>query len=320
MEIRQDLWNRFQNLRTFRQGNRRAPHKPLLVLWAIGRCLRGERRWARYSEVDAQLTQLIRLFGPHYKSPIKTEVPFWRLSHDKVWELDRPHLVKVTNSGDPSKPDLKNHDIHGGLLERDYAAFRSDPLLAQEVAVSLVARHFPPILQDEVLVRTGIPPGAPEDDLAAGWPEWVNTRRRWRDPAFRQQVLLAYEHRCAVCEFSGRLFDKPLALEAAHIQWHAYRGPAVVRNGLALCTLHHELFDWGAFTILPSLQIKVAQGFQGAGVEAALGQYDGRSLRAPPREEQARPGREFLSWHMNEVFRGRGFPGSDSSGSTADDS
>jgi len=42
-----------------------------------------------------------------------------------------------------------------------------------------------------------------------------------------------------------------LGLEAAQIKWFQARGPDVVPNGLALCSLHHKIFDLGAFTVLP---------------------------------------------------------------------
>jgi putative restriction endonuclease len=40
-------------------------------------------------------------------------------------------------------------------------------------------------------------------------------------------------------------------LEAAHIKWFQAKGPDIEANGLALCALHHKVFDLGAFTILP---------------------------------------------------------------------
>jgi predicted restriction endonuclease len=36
---------------------------------------------------------------------------------------------------------------------------------------------------------------------------------------------------------------------AAHIRWHLAHGPDVECNWLALCVLHHKLFDLGAFTL-----------------------------------------------------------------------
>lgn len=36
-----------------------------------------------------------------------------------------------------------------------------------------------------------------------------------------------------------------MGLEAAHVQWHSQNGSDDVSNGLALCSLHHTLFDLG---------------------------------------------------------------------------
>src|SRR5437588_7846441 len=43
-----------------------------------------------------------------------------------------------------------------------------------------------------------------------------------------------------------------VGLDAAHIRWHQAGGPDREGNGLALCVLHHKLFDLGAFTVSPS--------------------------------------------------------------------
>jgi putative restriction endonuclease len=59
-----------------------------------------------------------------------------------------------------------------------------------------------------------------------------------RDPKFKFEVLNAYGGRCCVCELQLGL------VQAAHIIPHSH--PAcqeVVTNGLALCVLHHKLYD-----------------------------------------------------------------------------
>ena len=297
-----DVLKRFQNMQIGRSGDQRAPHKPLLALWAIGRCLRGEQRLASYELIHQELGQLMRRFGPHGRPP-NTHHPFWRMQKDGVWEVDQADLVRTTKSKDALTSDLRRRQIHGGLTESDYAAFQSNPILAQRVAGSLVAKHFPPSLHEEVLDGTAIQAGTPYDDEAEDRDDWVVTRRRRRDPAFRERVLVAYGHQCAVCEFSGRFHDQPLALEAAHIKWHEYKGPAVVENGLALCALHHRLFDKGAFTVLPDLNVLVASAIHGVGVDEVLGRYHGKSLRAPPLEDFPRPDSGFLGWHQREVFK-----------------
>ncbi len=61
-----------------------------------------------------------------------------------------------------------------------------------------------------------------------------------RSPRFRQEVLEAYSHRCAMCGIQLDLID------AAHIVPHAHpEGFDTVNNGLALCALHHRSFDTG---------------------------------------------------------------------------
>ncbi len=288
-----DVWKR---------GHKRAPHKPLIALWAIGRCLQGKPRLASYELVNQELGQLLRRFGPHRKV-IHTEDPFWRMQQDNVWEVDRPELVKTRPGGGTYKSELRRHRIHGGLTEADYNALKDDRGLAMRVAEYLVASHFPDSLHAPVLEATSIPIATPSDSDLSGAEDWVETRRRRRNPVFRTHVLQAYGDRCAVCEFALALYDAPLALEAAHIKWHEQQGPDIIENGLALCALHHDLFDTGAFTVLPDMKVVVADSVQGAGVENALRRYHGKPLRAPPREGYPQPNARFLAWHVSEVFR-----------------
>ena len=73
-----------------------------------------------------------------------------------------------------------------------------------------------------------------------------------RSPLFRQEVLEAYSHRCAMCGIQLGLVD------AAHIVPHAHpQGHDVVSNGLALCTLHHRSFDTGLLYVREDYSIQL---------------------------------------------------------------
>ncbi len=50
-----------------------------------------------------------------------------------------------------------------------------------------------------------------------------------RDRAFREQVMVAYEYRCAFCGYDGRLRNAAVGLDAAHVQWWAFDGIADAR-------------------------------------------------------------------------------------------
>ena len=186
---------------------------------------------APYRLVDARLGELLREFGPPRKA-VHTEFPFWRLQRDGVWELARTDGISLTSSGDAHKSALLRTNVHGGLIEDIYDTLRSNHRLAAQVASDLLAAHFQDTQYDDILQAVGIDP-----EFAAG------KRRTMRDPGFRVVVLRAYEYRCAVCDFDVRIGARSVALDAAHIQWHQAGGPDEIRNGIALCVLHHKLFD-----------------------------------------------------------------------------
>ena len=305
-----DPWQRFQGLRVWTDKRRRAPHKPLLALWAIGRCLRNEPRLAHFELIDRELTRLLRRFGPHRKV-IHTEFPFWRMSNDDVWEVERPHLVSTTSKGDAHKSSLMKHDIRGGLLEADYETLRNDPELARRVAKSLAEAHFPGTLHDDIFRSVGIEIGTLDhgdseprhfSDQVREIDGFVEYRRRRRDSTFSKAVLDAYDSQCAVCEFAVRVEDTPVALDAAHIKWHGAAGPSEISNGLALCALHHRLFDYGVFTMLDNLEIRVLRNAGGRGFPESLGKFDGKFMRTPSRREHW-PAARYLRWHRSEVFK-----------------
>ena len=283
-----DLLARFSGLQIWRANGQRAPHKPLLVLWAIGRCLRGEGRMAPYRDADKELAKLLRRFGPHRKS-VHTEFPFWRLQNDDVWEIGDADHVTVGPGGDAHKSSLLRLDAHGGFPKAIHTALQENEELAVQIASSLVDVHFPSTVRDEVLQAVGIESS------------FEYSRRRLRDPAFGPAVLKAYGFRCAVCEFALRLHGKPVALEAAHIRWHQARGPSQVRNGLALCALHHRLFDKGAFTLSCNLKVRVAKSASGRGFDNSLGQFDSQLILRPANADDL-PDPRFLRWHAHEVF------------------
>lgn len=80
-------------------------------------------------------------------------------------------------------------------------------------------------------------------------------RIRLHQARFRGIVLNAYRDRCAIC----RLRERRL-LDASHIV--ADRDPegiAAVRNGLALCTIHHRAYDHDLVGISPDYRVHVAR-------------------------------------------------------------
>jgi putative restriction endonuclease len=294
-----DVLAQFAALRVWRRGGERAPHKPLLVLWALGRVARGESRLAPYAEVDRALERLLREFGPLRRS-VHPELPFWHLQTDGLWEIPgAEHLRVRAGSSNPPRGELLARGAVGGFTPEVEAALRADPVLMSAVAHAVLDAHFPASVHEDLLAAVGL------DEVPAA----VSTAtRRRRDPQFRLRVLTAYERRCAVCGFDVRLGDVALGLDAAHIRWHQAGGPDTVENGLALCVLHHKLFDRGAFTLTDTHRVELSEQLHGGvGFAAQLLDFHGRPIREPQTLAYL-PAPEFLHWHRREVFQGPARP------------
>ena len=95
-----------------------------------------------------------------------------------------------------------------------------------------------------------------------------------------------------------------MGLEAAHIRWFQRGGPDSVENGLALCSVHHKLYDLGVFTIRPdSLMIEFSKHALGSSaVTQRLLDYHGEPICTPD-DPAERPSDIHLSWHVEELFR-----------------
>lgn len=281
--------HRFDDLSIWKQGDQRTPHKPLLVLYALGRWQAGQKD-VTFRQVEPDLTSLLREFGPPRKSD-HPEQPFWRLQRDGVWTVHAPEGLALKTGDDiPRIGELRSRDVRAEFSSEVQAALAADPSLAAAIASRILERHFPESLHLDIL-------------NAVGLTLETSVTRRKRDPAFRQRVLKAYEYRCAVCGFDVRLGSVLIALDAAHIRWHQAGGPETEDNGLALCVLHHKTFDLGAFTLREGVLLVSDQANGSAGFQEALMVFHGKPIRDAQHPDW-RPQAKHLEWHGREVFKG----------------
>ena len=131
-----------------------------------------------------------------------------------------------------------------------------------------------------------------------------------REAGFRDDVLAAYEHRCAISGLSvGPAPSRAYGLvDAAHIRPVAERGIDSVTNGLALTPTLHRLFDKGLFTVeyhaaavsvrtSPKLRDEMIVGREGFHLRL----LSGLELQLPA-DPQLRPSTEQLDFHQERIF------------------
>lgn len=126
-------------------------------------------------------------------------------------------------------------------------------------------------------------------------------RQRLHQAVFRERVLAAYGHRCAL---SG--LPEPRLIDAAHIVPDDEEfGQPDVRNGICMSKIHHAAFDAGLIGIDPDFIIHVSERLlaihDGPLLEQSLKALAGQKLRVPT-DALSVPDRDRLSSRF-ELFR-----------------
>lgn len=119
-----------------------------------------------------------------------------------------------------------------------------------------------------------------------------------RDPTFREEIVRAYNGKCAFCDSRRQTPNGHFEVHAAHIRPVSDDGPDLVQNGLALCRLHHWAFDNGWLAIDEDYTLLVAEYTETEGYEE-FAQLDGCELRAP-RNKYKQPGSDFIRYHRRK--------------------
>jgi putative restriction endonuclease len=287
--------DRLLALRQYRLNGNRAPHKPLLVLLALGQIARWGSSSLPWSDAEERLGPLLDEFGTSKtRGSSSVAFPYTRLRADGVWELSR----EVAND---SVSDLRAAPVEGHFTPEIEAALTASPDLVNEVARSIVESQFPMSIAPDVLSAVGLDP----DFVFAGarGAVVVDLERRRRDAGWRDRILTAWDRACAFCGFDGRLGAGPVGIEAAHVRWFNFEGPDDMDNGMALCALHHKLFDRGVLGLLDEGTVVVSSVYSAS---SAVGRavYELHEFELKPRPGTMLPSPAHVEWHRSEVFKG----------------
>jgi hypothetical protein len=133
-------------------------------------------------------------------------------------------------------------------------------------------------------------PETPFSLIGGSAPRKTMAKARPGQQRFRFQVLAKYGCKCAVCTITH-----PSLMKAAHICGKAQNGSDDWRNGLPLCSTHHDAFDAYLFAIQPeSLEIATMPNLSPASIGITT-----QSLS--PLHRQPHP--EALSWRFAQTSR-----------------
>src|SRR4051794_6981821 len=119
-----EVLDRLTSFRQYIHDGERVPHKPLLVLLALGQLEQSGSSAVPWSIAEQRLAGLIAEFGPPSKTarPQAAAYPFTRLRNDGIWWLDKD----VPND---NLAPLRASDVTGRLDAKLESALREHPEL-----------------------------------------------------------------------------------------------------------------------------------------------------------------------------------------------
>ncbi len=299
---RDELLAKLAGLRLAPIDQKRAPHKPLLLLWLFGQFAATGSSAASYQQAEEPVSQLINDFGPPVVSSAaarqRAAMPFVHLERD-LWDL----RDAVGQEIGPDAPERRAWLLDRGAVGRLRAPVErllADPKTLAAAARLLLDLHFTPALAEMICAAVDL--DVPALDLAATGGPAQAARLRPRRRGFAEEVLRAYAYQCAMCGFDGALGRYPVGIEAAHVRWHSQEGPDEIANALALCALHPAL-DLGVLGITEDRRIRVsslyvARNEAGMAVDALAG----KPLLIP-RPQQPNMDVIHISWHHDQASK-----------------
>ena len=125
--------------------------------------------------------------------------------------------------------------------------------------------------------------------------------RPFREAAFAGSVKAAYDDTCAFTGLKIINGGGRSEVQAAHVRPVASAGPDSLRNGIAICSTFHWMFDRGLISVADDYQLLLAKGHVPEAASRLLN--PDRVLLSTRRPDQA-PHPMFLRWHRENVFKG----------------
>lgn len=297
--------------------NFRAPYKPFMLLAVSDLIATGTivQNFIEYS--DALLEAFDRYWqilfdSTKFANPIQ---PFFYLKSEGFWHLQaQPGMEqRLAATTDIKTIGQLNQLVLGAKLDQALFELLQQPYAREQLRQSLIQTYFAPelwpalgmiaqinteifdysrlLIQQSQRTFREIP--------ATDTPYQVEVR----SSAFRQIVVPSYDYCCAICGIRIITPEGRSAAEAAHIiPWsQSYNDDP--RNGVALCGLHHWVFDQGLLTITPSYTVQVSPLVDD---QPAANQTLIAFARQPiqlPNQAHLYPDQAALNWHNQKIYR-----------------
>ncbi|MFF5980935.1 HNH endonuclease [Streptomyces olindensis] len=158
-----ELIHRVTHLKVNRSAGQPALYKPIVLLWAMGRALRGEPRLLPWSETEEAVKALLARHGRKGQR-LRPDYPIASLHHEDVWELrDFTGPVTTAHGDSGVKRWFSENQPRGGLVEPLHELFRHSAVTRLAVLDDLLDTFFEDLDPAPLLADVGLDDGDPAD-------------------------------------------------------------------------------------------------------------------------------------------------------------
>jgi putative restriction endonuclease len=297
----QQWLERLYNLRRDKRGSHERPHKPVLLLSILDVLDRGQ---VKTNEI-ALTPEIVKTFRRYFDlvrredDQPSIENPFYFLSGDGFWKVEKPGEGPLYTPGNASSPpSMSILRSAAGRFDAPLWELMQSPAARNQLREALVARYFPDQRQEINSLLT-----APEPPCGIQLNEEFEQAR---SGAFRQTILEVYDYTCAACGLRVRLNDGFSLVEAAHLVPFNVNRDDKPNNGLALCPNHHRAMDRSLIAPCPDSKHPADIWRIGPALDSriegqkALVALEGQRVIAPS-EEKFYPAIESLRWREQHL-------------------
>lgn len=308
--------NKFAQLRIDRSHERPAPHKPILLLSIIELIERGiitSNEIELTPEIVSTFLNYWNVLYPAQKGIVA--LPFFHLKSDGFWHL-------VPNDGYEKSFNLIRH-IKSSYQIRDmvrHAYFDNELfallLLDQNRTVlrrGIINDYFDPEERNRLVEAINLSREAMEyehllieeanEPYTANKPrERIRFKEKVREAGFRHVIMSIYNYTCSVCNMRILTLEGASVVDAAHIVPFSVSANDDIRNGIALCKLHHWSFDEGLISIDDSYRVMTTPLLSvQRPTEWLLTDLKDKQIMLP-QNETLYPAQEALHYHRENRF------------------
>lgn len=291
-QTKEDLLRKIAAVNVWRKAGVRAPHKPLLILLGLALYQQGKKSNVLFVDIEDQLRALLTEYGPP-RTHVHPEYPFWRLQHDGLWEIETDRDMQSRQGhDDPRVTELRSSKARGFFPEWIIRLLDRHEDLTRDIVARVLTAHFPSEIHSRIIGDLKLPSTVIDPD------------RHQSEATFKSEVLQAYAQTCALSGFALRHAQSTYGVDAAYIRWPQSGGPNRVSNGIAMTSLHAELFARGIITIEPDYTVRLLDTAElTSTARDILLRSSDHKITLPVHKEDW-PDPRFLRWHNKEVFRG----------------